>query len=324
MLLAEFRGLGNEGRWLGGARVHILEERSRRGRRSVQPLLLKLLVAWRLDDDGGCGGGGGGGVAPRAVGAVHCTPSTPAGDRGVTTKTINPPHRGKCLSVWFRSSSRRSKASCNHLPSLARDTHPAPVQLVHRVGIHQVVIGVSSGVSGVGDCSSALTHYRVPEGKADMLEDLFGALRDRLPPQSRRAQVEEGEYATSSISVQARFSLGVRLSILLLTIVHPSHYPHHRPSLLPSFCQSLSLRPRPAPTTVFSYLTCKICNRCSLSSRRPCEIGEAHALTNTSSHPSALSTAATGRTRLRPCAIIGCSRRRHVEKEDGWMRRMWH
>lgn len=68
LLLVEFGGFGYDGRWFGGARVHILEERSGRGRRSVQSLLLQLVVL-RF------------GVACRAIGALHNTPTPAAGRR---------------------------------------------------------------------------------------------------------------------------------------------------------------------------------------------------------------------------------------------------
>ena len=67
-MLVEFGGFGDDGRWLGGAGVHILEEGSGRGGRSVQPLLLQLVVL-RF------------GVAAGAIGALHYPP-TPAAAGG--------------------------------------------------------------------------------------------------------------------------------------------------------------------------------------------------------------------------------------------------
>lgn len=81
LLLVQFGGFRYDGRWFGGAGVHILEERSGRGRRSVQSLLLQLVVL-RF------------GVASRAVGALHST-ATPTSGARRRKKTINPQRRAR-------------------------------------------------------------------------------------------------------------------------------------------------------------------------------------------------------------------------------------
>lgn len=59
-------GFWYDGRWFGGAGVHIFEEMSGRGRRTVQSLLLQRVIL-RF------------GLATRAIRALHYTPTPAAG-----------------------------------------------------------------------------------------------------------------------------------------------------------------------------------------------------------------------------------------------------